>query len=192
MCISLSGKCCYIISLLWLLIWHVQQFWILIIILGVEANLKLHPAVFRLTVNLWKGLSFNICLALGKLPFFIVIRLETRNNQRELETSQSSSLLMVQFILDGSGAPQSPCHTLVAGSVSIHRCSILSMLIFQAQIRVAHWLQQKTDGWTTELKHATYKHVSPTNATILKHIDRLDIQTHSISCLDPSPKGEVL
>lgn len=103
---------------------------------GFEANLKLHPAVF----------SFNICLALGKLPFFVFIRLETRNNQRELETSQSSSLLMVQFILDGSGAPQCPCHTLVAGSVSIHSCSILSMLIFQAQIRVAHWFQQKTDG----------------------------------------------
>ena len=191
MCIFLSGVCCYVISLLWLLIWNLQQFWVPIV-LGVEANLKLHPAVFRLTVNLWKGLSFNICLALGKLPFFIFIRLETRNNQRELETSQSSSLLMVQFILDGSGAPQSPCHTLVAGSVSIHSCSILSMLIFQAQIRVAHWLQQKTDGWTTELKHATYKHVPPTNATILKHIDRLDIQTHSISCLDPSPQGEVL
>lgn len=184
MCILLTWKMllyqCYKISLLWLLIWNVQQFWILIIILGVEANLKLHPAVFRLIVNLWK------------LPFFIFIRLETRNNQRELETSQSSSLLMVQFILDGSGAPQSPCHTLVAGSVSIHSCSILSMLIFQAQIRVAHWLQQKTDGWTTELKHATYKHVPPTNATILKHIDRLDIQTHLISCLDPSPQGEDL
>lgn len=73
------------------------------------------------------------------------------------------------YWMDGSGAPQCPtCHTLVSGSISTHSCGILSVVIFQTKIRVAHGLKQKTDGWTTELKHVKYKHVPPTNATIFK------------------------
>lgn len=138
---------------------------------GFFSQCKHHPAGFRSTVNLWQGLSFNICLALGKLPFFGPSSGwkpgTTRGSQKH--PSHPHCWWFNSYWMDGSGAPQCPtCHTLVSGSISTHSCGILSVVIFQTKIRVAHGLKQKTDGWTTELKHVKYKHVPPTNATIFK------------------------